>query len=71
MKLQEITIANLASMICGDKEHKFAKNFPYRSSSSLTNFFLNCELHYEHDGTTRKAWVTNCNVSPEVAQVVS
>lgn len=48
-------------MICGASggiggtfEHK---NFPYRSSSYLTEFFSNCGLDYVHDGTTRRSWV--------------
>jgi hypothetical protein len=57
MKLNERTLANIAIMICGDKDQKAGKNFMYRSSSRLTGFFADCGLHYVHDGSTRKYWV--------------
>lgn len=46
-------------MICGQAGGTgFAwENFPYRSSSVLTQFFRNCDLEYGHDGSTRKYWV--------------
>src|ERR1039457_5903516 len=57
MRLGEHLLLNLAVIICGDKDQKIGKNFPYRSSSRLTSFFSICELHHVHDGTTRKYWV--------------
>jgi len=32
-------------------------NFPYRSSTYLTEFFRACNLDFVHDGSTRKYWV--------------
>jgi hypothetical protein len=32
-------------------------NFPYRSSTYLTEFFRGCNLDFVHDGSTRKYWV--------------
>ena len=32
-------------------------NFPYRSSTYLTEFFRACSLDFAHDGSTRKYWV--------------
>jgi hypothetical protein len=60
VKLSNRTIADLAELICGGSgdaggfEHK---NFPYRSSYYLTEFFRNCDMDYVHDGTTRRQWV--------------
>lgn len=54
MRLHPHTLANLAIMICGDNEPKIGKPFPYRSSSRLTAFFTNCDLHRVHDGSTRR-----------------
>lgn len=47
-------------MICGASGHGSDyewEDFPYRSSSYLTQFFENCDLPYAHDGSTRKWWV--------------
>ncbi|MFA5228515.1 MAG: hypothetical protein WC446_02025, partial [Candidatus Paceibacterota bacterium] len=55
MKLQPRTIKELAEMICGQDYGE--KNFIYRSSSKLTDFFSNCNLPYTHDGSTRAYWV--------------
>jgi hypothetical protein len=57
MRLNERTLANIAVMICGDKDQKAGKHFMYRSSSRLTCFFADCDLYYVHDGSTRKYWV--------------
>lgn len=60
MKLSKRTLSSLAEMICGSHGTSDAfswNNFPYRSSSYLTQFFYNCELEYEHNGYTRKLWV--------------
>jgi len=53
----EIGVAGLmkiAEMICGDSPFDF---FPYRSSSNLTRFFIDLDLDYVHDGSTRRHWV--------------
>lgn len=55
MKLKQITIDNLALMICGDQEFKGI--FPYRSSSGLTDFFRRVNLSYIHKGESRRWWV--------------
>ena len=59
MRLSNRTISDLAELICGAAGGGGFKwdNFPYRSSSALTQFFRNCDLEYEHDGSTRKFWV--------------
>jgi hypothetical protein len=60
MKLSLRTISDLAELICGGNGSMGGfhwKNFPYRSGSQLTQFFISCNLHYEHDGSTRKSWV--------------
>jgi hypothetical protein len=47
-------------MICGNAANgaNFGwKNFPYRSSSYLTEFFTHCDMDFSHDGSTRKWWV--------------
>ena len=60
MQLRNLTIRKLAEMICGaaGMQGGFVwKNFPYRSSSYLTRFFVDCDLDYRHDGSTRDSWV--------------
>jgi hypothetical protein len=54
---KDSAIDHLADMICGNKDSKFAKHFPYRSSSYLTKFFRDCDLEYRHQGSTRNHWV--------------
>lgn len=49
-------LMKLAEMICGDDPFNF---FPYRSSSNLTRFFVNLDLDYVHDGSTRRHWVND------------
>ena len=46
----------IADMICGNfpEDTSF---FVYRSSSRLTEFFMDCDTDYEHDGSTRNYWV--------------
>lgn len=44
----------LSEMICGNEAFP---HFPYRSSSFLTKFFIDLDLDYVHDGTTRAVWV--------------
>lgn len=55
MKLEKGVIFQLALMICGDEQYK--NIFPYRTSSNLTEFFLNIGFDYKHNGSTRKWWV--------------
>ncbi len=43
-------------MVCGDFKHEESR-FVYRSSSYLTRFFQECDTDFEHDGSTRAAWV--------------
>jgi hypothetical protein len=54
MKLSRPAIMKLAEMICGNEVFP---HFPYRSSSFLTKFFIDLDLDYVHDGTTRAVWV--------------
>ncbi|WGO96651.1 hypothetical protein QFX18_11400 [Saccharophagus degradans] len=54
MKIGAAAIAKMAEMICGDMPFQF---FPYRSSSYLTRFFVDLDLDYVHDGSTRRVWV--------------
>jgi hypothetical protein len=58
IKFRDSMFERIANMICGNKDNKFSKNFPYRSSSYLTKFFGDCDLDYRHDGSTRSDWVT-------------
>lgn len=41
-------------MICGNDPFGY---MPYRSSSQLTKFFVELDLEYVHDGSTRSWWV--------------
>jgi hypothetical protein len=54
MKLGRPAIMKLAEMICGNEAFD---HFPYRSSSQLTKFFIDLDLDYVHDGSTRSIWV--------------
>jgi hypothetical protein len=54
-------LTKVAEMICGDSPFDF---FPYRSSSRLTKFFIDLDLDYVHDGSTRRHWV--CDVLKEL-----
>lgn len=49
-------LMKLAEIICGDEPFNF---FPYRSSSYLTRFFVDLDLDYVHDGSTRRHWVND------------
>ena len=62
MRLSNKTLISLAEMICGGAGGSgfHWDNFPYRSSSYLTEFFLACDLPFRHDGSTRKSWVLGC-----------
>jgi hypothetical protein len=52
MKLRRIIIEDLAKMVIGDNA-----NFPYKSSSVITQFCQRCGLPWVHDGSTRKRWM--------------
>lgn len=54
MKIGKPGLMKISEMICGDSPFNF---FPYRSSSYLTRFFIELDLDYQHDGTTRRNWV--------------
>jgi len=56
MKVGAGGVMKLAEMICGDEPFSF---FPYRSSSYLTRFFVDLDLDYVHDGSTRRHWVND------------
>ena len=45
----------IAEMICGNLPFDY---FRYRSSSHLTRFFIDLDLDYAHDGSTRNVWVS-------------
>lgn len=54
MKIGRPAILKLAEMICGNEAFT---HFPYRSSSQLTKFFIDLDLDFVHDGSTRHLWV--------------
>jgi len=54
MQIGGAAISKISEMICGNKPFQF---FPYRSSSYLTRFFVDLDLDYVHDGSTRRVWV--------------
>ena len=54
MKIGRPAIMKLAEMICGNEAFN---HFPYRSSSQLTKFFIDIDLDFVHDGSTRHNWV--------------
>jgi len=56
MKIGAVALAKIAEMICGDSPFDF---FPYRSSMYITQFFVNIDMDYAHDGTTRRHWVND------------
>ena len=49
-------LLKIAEMVCGDSPFNF---FPYRSSSILTRFFIDLNMDYVHDGSTRRHWVND------------
>ena len=59
MRLSARTLSDLAEVICGAAGGSGFEwsNFPYRSSTHLTQFFRACDLTYIHRGETRKPWV--------------
>ena len=54
MKIGRPAIMKLSEMICGNEAFT---HFPYRSSSQLTKFFIDNDLDFVHDGSTRHVWV--------------
>ncbi len=54
MKIGRPAILKLSEMICGNEAFP---HFPYRSSSQLTKFFIDLDLDFVHDGSTRHLWV--------------
>lgn len=52
MKWKNRNLRALADIVCGNVD-----DFPYRSSSFISEFFNDCDLPYVHDGSTRWAWV--------------
>ena len=54
MKIGRPATLKLAEMICGNEAFT---HFPYRSSSQLTKFFIDLDLDFVHDGSTRHLWV--------------
>lgn len=51
MKFKSRNIREIAELIIGDVD-----SFPYRSSTYITQFFEECDLDYQHDGSTRWRW---------------
>lgn len=56
MQFKQRTLMQIADMICGNFEADKSL-FVYRSSSRLTEFFMDCDTDYVHDGSTRQSWV--------------
>lgn len=52
MQWRRSSIVRLAEILCGNTHH-----FSYLSSSHITAFFYDCDLDYEHDGSTRASWI--------------
>lgn len=66
MDFKPRTLRQLADMVCGNDPTTYPagstlRTFPfvYRSSTFLTEFFADCDTDYEHDGSTRGAWVAD------------
>jgi hypothetical protein len=57
MQFKQRTLIQIADMICGNFDQEKSPLFVYRSSSRLTEFFMDCDTDYVHDGSTRNAWV--------------
>lgn len=51
MRFSDFVLEELALMVVGDE-----KDFPYRSSFYITQFFESCGFPFRHDGSTRKNW---------------
>lgn len=56
MQFKQRTLMQIADMICGNFDADTSL-FVYRSSSRLSEFFMDCDTDYVHDGSTRQAWV--------------
>lgn len=54
MKFKKRNLRAIAECIIGDNP-----KFPYRSSSIITQFFEECELNFEHDGSSRWSWTSD------------
>jgi hypothetical protein len=52
MKFKHRNIREIAEMIIGPKNDKFI----YRTGTDITRFFEECDLDYQHDGSTRLSW---------------
>lgn len=59
MQFKRRTLKQIAELICGNGEMNAPRYFPYRTSSSLTEFFEDIEMDYVHDGSTRVWWVVD------------
>jgi hypothetical protein len=57
MKWKDKSVRELANIIGGNYGIADDKLFPYRSGTSITQFFRDCELDYVHDGSTRWRWL--------------
>ncbi len=55
MEFKDRNLRAIAEMITGDN-----KNFHYRSSSKITEFFNECGLPFIHDGSRRWSWTAQC-----------
>src|SRR5689334_2429739 len=66
MEIKRRTLSQLAEMICGNQVDGKPLPFCYRSSSYLTQFFIDCDTDYMHDGSTRSSWV--CSRLVEILQ---
>jgi hypothetical protein len=55
MEFKDRNLRAIAEMVTGDN-----KNFHYRSSSKITEFFNECGLPFIHDGSTRWTWTAQC-----------
>jgi hypothetical protein len=59
MEFKRRTLMQIADMICGNVKQGDTPYLRYRSSSSLTEFFQDCDTAFEHDGSTRNYWVAD------------
>src|SRR5688500_16995196 len=64
MKLKVRTLRDLAAMVTGGPPRGYGEDlsgdpiakFPYRSSGALTDFFIDCDTEYRHQGESRLPW---------------
>lgn len=54
MEFKDKNLKAIAEMVVGNVDY-----FHYRSSSYITRFFKECDLDFEHDGSTRASWTAN------------